>query len=138
MRHLVLALLIALLPIRGWIGEVMATGMASSRVAHSALAIENGATHVDRERAAGHFSHEVAPSESAAAMPDCPGHGDAPVPASHVSCDSCQACQACHTVGLSPPLTSPVPLLTPLAPPHSAVARFASADMAPGQKPPIS
>lgn len=29
MRHLILALLIALLPIRGWVGEVMATQMAS-------------------------------------------------------------------------------------------------------------
>jgi hypothetical protein len=137
MRHLLLALLIALVPIRGWVGDVMATGMASSRVAQPEFAIEMGAVHAHGARAEGHFGHETA-AQSADAMPDCAGHGDAPAVASPFSCDSCDSCQACHTLALSPPLTSAAPLLTAPAPPHSAVARFASADMAPGQKPPIS
>ena len=34
MRFLVVALMIALLPLRGWAGEVMATEMASSQITH--------------------------------------------------------------------------------------------------------
>lgn len=138
MRHLVLALMIALLPIRGWVGDVMATEMASTMATQPENATKMVAAHAHAAGAEGQLGPEMAHQQAAATMPDCPGHGDAPAPAAHASCDACQACQACHTVALSPPAASAVPLLTALTPPHSPVARFASADMAPGQKPPIS
>ncbi|MES2687345.1 MAG: hypothetical protein V4706_11015 [Pseudomonadota bacterium] len=130
--------MIALLPIRGWVGDVMATEMASTMATQPENATKMVAAHAHGAGAEGQFDHETAPQQAAATMPDCPGHGDAPAPATHASCDACQACQACHTVALTPPAASPASVMTALAPPHSPVARFASADMAPGQKPPIS
>ncbi len=114
-------------------------GLVANQPAHLASAIENIADSVHVPGAAAHFSHVAAAHQpQEAALPDCPGHGDTPAPASHVGCDSCTACQACHTVALSPAAVSAVQLAGAVAPPHSPVARFASADTAPGHKPPIS
>lgn len=139
MRHLVLALMIALLPIRGWVGDVMATEMASS---HSAVldATKIIADHAQPVWAEGHFDPTSAAPEAVVAALDCAGHGggDSPAPASGAHCEVCPACQACHTVALSPAADANAPALTPLPPPHSPVARFASADTAQGHKPPIS
>ncbi|GAB3478485.1 hypothetical protein GCM10011496_16870 [Polaromonas eurypsychrophila] len=139
MRHLILALMIALLPIRGWVGDVMATEMASSRPA--VLAATNTiADLTPLVWADGHFDHASAAPQPVAATPDCAGHGngDSPAPASGAHCEVCPACQACHTVALSPTADTTAPVLAPLSPSHSPVARFASADTAQGQKPPIS
>ncbi|WP_395058662.1 hypothetical protein [Polaromonas sp.] len=138
MRHLILALMIALLPIRGWIGDVMATEMASSSPAVS-VATKIIADHTLSVWADGHFDHSSGAAGPVAAAPDCAGHGngDSPVPASSAHCEVCPACQACHTVALSPTAIATAPVQAPLPPPHSPVARFASADMAQGQKPPI-
>lgn len=142
MRHLVLALMIALLPIRGWVGEVMATEMAtemaSSRSAQPEFAIKNIAAHAQRTGAEGHFGHQSADAMPATAMADCADHGDAAGADTAPSCDACASCQACHTVALSPAGVHASPGVTAQTPRPTLVARFASADMAPGHKPPIS
>ncbi len=117
MRFLVLALMIALLPLRGWVGEVMATEMAFE-VPKALLEAKNTKT---------------------AAMHDCEGHAKADEATQTDShCDVCPACQACHTVALSHLETHAASLAPPAALPHSPAAQFASAVAALGQKPPIS
>jgi hypothetical protein len=149
MRHLFVALLIALLPLRGWVGDAMATQMAAGQVQHSQTeqhgqphGQQHGATKTIAERqdntlAAAHFDHEE--TTASVAEPDCAGHstsGDTHTADGH--CESCAACQACNTVALS--LTGPdlCPAFKSLALPHAAADHFASADTALRQKPPIS
>jgi hypothetical protein len=139
MRHLVLALMIALLPIRGWVGEVMATDMASSKASQLQNATKMVAAHVDGAGAGGHFGHAATDSPMPAAAPDCAGHGTQEGdPMADAHGESCTVCHACHTVALFPLIPAmPSPMASP-AVPRSPAARFASAIAAPGQKPPIS
>jgi hypothetical protein len=147
MRHLLLAFLIALLPLRGWVGDAMATQMAAGQIQHSQSqehGQQHGATKTIAEQqddtlAAAHFDHEEAAQAQPAAEPDCAGHsmGES-THAADGHCESCAACQACHTVALS--LTGPdlSPAFRSLALPHPAADHFASADAALHHKPPIS
>jgi hypothetical protein len=151
MRHFLLALLIALLPLRGWVGDAMATQMAAGQMQHS-QSQEHGQQHgqqhdatktiaeyQDNTLVAAHFDHEEMAEALPAAEPDCAGHGAGEgTHAADGHCESCAACQACHTVALS--LTGPdlSPVLKSLALPLLAADPFASADTALRQKPPIS
>ena len=139
MRFLLIALMIALLPLRGWVGDVMATEMASNHAVQSEVAAKLTADHARTAGAEANFDHASAQAEAVSGDADCVGHGagDSTAAASG-HCESCTACQACHTVALSPLAADATPMLSPLAPPHSPVARFASADAALGKKPPIS
>ncbi|MCZ8257367.1 MAG: hypothetical protein O9327_17085 [Polaromonas sp.] len=147
MRHLLLALLIALLPLRGWVGDAMATQMSAGQIQHSQSeehGQQHGATktiaeHQDHTLAEAHFDHEDMAQAQPAAEPDCAGHGTGE--STHTAdghCESCAACQACNTVALS--LTGPdlCPVFKSLALPLPAADHFASADAALRQKPPIS
>lgn len=147
MRHLLLALLIALLPLRGWAGDAMATQMAAGQIQHSQSqqhgqqhdATKTIAEHQDTALAAAHFDHEEVAEALPAAEPDCAGHSTGEgTHSADGHCESCAACQACNTVALS--LTGPdlSPVFKSLAPPHPAADHFASADAALHQKPPIS
>jgi hypothetical protein len=135
MHHLVLALMIALLPIRGWVAEVMATDMASSKAVQLQNATKMVAAHAVGAGVADHFGHASTDSPA----PDSAGQGaqeGSPMTDAHG--ESCTVCQACHTVALFPLIPAmPSPMASP-AVPRSPAARFASAIAAPGQKPPIS
>ena len=148
MRIFLFALMIALLPLRGFAGDVMATEMAIVMVgqmqAHRADAIENIAVHADHAGASGHFDshHETAAAQEAATTANaCAGHVAAEQ--CHSSSNhgdnhgSCQACQACHTVALSLAFNQAQPVLASSMLPHLVAAQFASAEAALGQKPPI-
>ena len=154
MRFLIVALMIALLPLRGWTGEVMATEMASGQFSHQQVqlddAIELIAGHAHKQGVSATFegkktAFEVqkspfeAKDTQSAAMHDCEGHAKADAAAlADGHCDSCAACQACHTVALAtaePSLNLTFSSRTLLRP---AAAHFASATAALGQKPPIS
>ena len=151
MRIFLFALMIALLPLRGFAGDVMATEMAIQLAAqhsqqnevrdHHADATKHVATHADHSGASGHFDshHETAAAQEAAATANaCAGHVGAEQCHSSDNHGSCQACQACHTVALSLAL-NPVQTVFPSSTlPHLAAAQFASAEAALGQKPPIS
>lgn len=139
MRHLFLIFLIALLPLRGWVSDAMATGMAAGQVQQMQVAINSIATHAHATSAEANFHHETAVPEAAQTLADCAGHGsEENAYAGNSHCDSCSACQACHTVALShaAPILSSV--FHAFALPHAAADQFASADAALRQKPPIS
>jgi hypothetical protein len=145
MRHLLLALMIALLPLRGWVGDAMATQMAAAHVQHRQLvSTEQSATktiaasayHIGSE---GHSAHEEMSPEATLPMHDCAGQTtDSSIPADDTGCESCAACQACHTVALSPAVPGHSPVFEARSLPRPASDQFASADAVLGQKPPIS
>lgn len=120
MRYLIVALMILLLPLRGWAGDAMATHMAAT-----AGSSQTGST----------LTHE----KSASA--DCAGHhgsGQTDTDnAKSVNGETCQACQACHTVALSSSSAVDSVLFVAPSPPLVTAAQFTSADTALGQKPPI-
>ena len=135
MRLLILALMIVLLPLRGWAGDVMAVEMSS----HS-IAITSGAASAHKMAAATSFDHQNT------AVPDCHGAARSQAGVDQTATGAadeghsanCQACQACHALALSPPATAVAGFLslTQLLP--TRVAAFTSAAAALGQKPPIS
>ena len=137
MRYLVLVLMIALLPLRGWAGDVMAVEMASHSTSHL-VAINSGAigahemlatTSLDDNNQVFHDCHGVIQDQTggdrtAIVMDD--GHGS-----------TCQACQACHTVALSPSVTVMDGFLHSAQLLPTSATSFTSAFTALGQKPPI-
>jgi hypothetical protein len=136
MRHLLFAVLIALLLLRGWVGDAMATQMAAGQLQHQAtqVAAEAGHLHEDVEMA--HTGHGT----EAPALHDCAEQpadsGNSQSADGH--CETCAACQACHTVALSPAAPGAMPHFSALALPRPAADSFASADASLRQKPPIS
>lgn len=139
MRHLILILMIALLPLRGWAGDVMATGMAAEKVQQmqqERSATESIATQAHPAIDTAGFDHASAVHVATPAVADCAGHGAEVADASH--CDTCSACQACHTVAIADSAPAVPPTFQAFAPPQAAAYQFASADAALRQKPPIS
>ena len=133
MRVLVIILLLVLTPLRGWAADSMALQMATQGM--------GGHTET-------HGAHELPTSHADPAI-HCAGmadhHAEAAAPdsdedASHGGnpCSNCAACQVCATVALiTPPLVSTTsPQVHHL--PWIVAPAFSSADLAPGQKPPIS
>lgn len=139
MRHLLFALLIALLPLRGWVGDAMATQMAAGQLQHPAMqAAPQAAAHVHEAMDAGHTGHEEAAPEAALALHDCADPTtDGAGHSADGHCDTCAACQACHTVALSLPASALLPVFSAPTLPRPAADLFASADAALRQKPPI-
>jgi hypothetical protein len=140
MRLLLLALMIALLPLRGWVGDVMAMEMPAGL----SFATNNIATHADTAGAGGHIHVNTEASHTpchghdgaaADARADKAGSQDNPGPD---PCSHCSACQICHTVAV----TAAISLAVDTALPHllwpAGGLQFASAIPAPHLKPPIS
>ena len=153
--------MIALLPLRGWAGEVMATDMASTQVARAHLqvksATESGAARAHIDWATATFrgkktnfeiqkrlfqAADAQPSTQATEMHDCEGHakGDKTTGAmaDDASCDSCMTCQVCHTVALFHISAAFSLAFSPAFHLRPTAADFASAAAALSQKPPIS
>ena len=131
MRFLLLALLIALLPLRGWAG--------------GAPAIEKIATQAQPTASTGQFDINSKPTHS-----DCHGHVDValrmvsataqdPVNQSHCPAQtSCGDCQMCHTLAVvATPVVPPVMPL-PYEQPRAADTHFDSALSTLSLKPPIA
>ena len=160
MRRLFLFIMIALLPLRGWVGDAMAVEMA----AQSLYATEIVATYEYTTRATGQFdSKNAAPAHA-----ECPGHAalalgpaaestDTVAPAdvaytaataattattaddaTNGHCNTCGVCQICHSVALANAVALSPPDFIPQTRPAASSIRFASALTALGQKPPIS
>jgi len=125
MRRWLLILMVALLPLRGWVGDAMAAQMLGQQLA----AIESVAESAHRERATGHF-------DSKDAAHDC--HSAAPVadPAEG-SCASCVQCQVCSALVL-PSRVGPGAAVEARGLPATEGVHFASAPRAPVFKPPIA
>ena len=141
MRHLLVALMIALLPVRGWMGNAMAIDMAVNMAMQQvsmAQSSAEGATPASGSNAA---------SQAAAAMPeDCPmtaqnqngksvegeQAGDT---AASCNCNSCELCLALATFTLP---TLAIAASTAYVEPPSHGTRFSSAERVFSLKPPIS
>lgn len=159
MRCLILALMIVLLPLRGWIGDAMAMNSATG----PQIAIQNIATDVHPTLGSDHFDAQTSRFILAGALPDCADHAptsgavavpdpalsSSPGASAHPDCadcdgdhashdGTCNACQVCHTVAMSAD-TRPLPALAlPAFAPATSFHSFTSALPAPGLKPPIS
>ena len=145
MRRILLILMIALLPVRGWASDVMSVSHAAQQL----NAIELVATHALQTGATDTFNSYLK-DKSASSMPwDCPmaapdvasaaqdRSGKRLMPPKSL-CHGCGTCQLCMALATSMSLpvfdastaTYPVPL------PHNS--GFSSATLPPGFKPPIS
>lgn len=139
-RRILFLLMVVLLPLRGWVGDAMALqtvlagGMAHAAQADTASAAAHGQQ--------GHHGLAIDhPRHASAVAPpngDCadPSDGDSGLPHGH--CTTCTACQTCHTVAITAPSAGMVGGGPMTALPSLVEPRFASADRAPGFKPPIS
>ena len=146
MRRLLLILMIALLPVRGWASDVMTVASAAQQM----NAIASVADYAIPTRAKAEFDGYFA-AKPASSMPwDCPwrakdvgpaaqdGIDTASNSASIRLCNGCNTCQLCMALatGVNLPVvdatvaTYPVPL-----PGNSG---FSSANLPPGFKPPIA
>lgn len=131
MRRWFLLIMIALLPIRGWVGDVMAADMVTQQIA----AVQQVPTQAQPAPPADSADpHADCHGKAAATSPALPAAGDAAA----TDCGNCTSCQVCHTVAMA--ATSGAGPLSPV--PHAAPpvrgTHFASAEPARGFKPPIS
>jgi hypothetical protein len=121
-------LIIALLPLRGWVGDAMAGHMVAHQL-QAAQPAEAAHGHAAAHDCAG---HDAAAAESAAAH-----DGDAMQPLAG-DCPTCPACQACSAVALVFAAAGLGEEVFSLAPPPAGDPRFASAEPLRAHKPPIS
>jgi hypothetical protein len=145
MRIVLLILMIALLPLRGWAGDAMAMQQTTKRhhameiLAASADAVRTEDTFYSYSAGPQLPCHEIA-SDNGLSW-DSDQHHSANAsgkPAEHEDCNQCNSCQVCHSVALYP-FTSPVPIVALPTPVQSkGLTLFASVPHAPHLKPPIS
>jgi len=134
MRVFSVALMIALLPLRGWVGDVMAMELTTQSLAvhphaeaspHAAMP----ACHEGHAAQAQHHDHAMAVD---AMPPASPESGQAAA-----DCGSCSVCQICHSVALAAVLPQLPAAVSSAAAPASGHTLYASAERALGYKPPI-
>ena len=140
MRHLFLILMIALLPLRGWVSDAMATGMLASQVQQQQkTATKTVATHGHEAGTKAHQDTETVVADVTPTAADCPGHASgAESHAADAHCESCSVCQACHTLALFPTGTDVTAVFNLSMLPWAAVAQFSSAETEKKKKTPIS
>ena len=140
MRRLLLILMIALLPVRGWAADVMGVVMAAHELSVT-LRIAGGAG------SAGHLgsaneAKSVHPSGSETPFsmsPNCPmwaaqTTGDD----TSTSYEGCATCQLCMALVVGQPFVLSTSASLPQAAQEFSSVTFTSAERAPGFKPPIS
>ena len=129
MRVLIIVLLLVLTPLRGWAADSMAVQMATQGMGSKSEAHEIPANAADPAiHCAGMADHHT---NAAATDDEGAKQGGAP-------CNNCAACQVCATLALiAPPLVN-VTSSQAHRLPWAAVPSFSDAELAPGQKPPIS
>lgn len=141
MRTLFLALMIALLPVRGWLGDAMAIEMVRHAMpaAEAVAGVAQAATEAHCHEA-GDMAMTAMDNASHAEHAMADGHGDGSDSdhASHQGCGTCTACQVCHSVALGGTELPGIAHDAPQAAPAAPAARFASTEPFLGLKPPIS
>lgn len=147
--------MIALLPLRGWVGDAMAGQMLQQQMA----AINSEASRIDSTRGNGGFdASTMAPAASPMATSlnmqasaphgaECEGHRGAtaamadgmdPADMAASDCATCPSCQVCHGFVLVMPLPTTALTAHQQAAPTVHGEKFASAEAVRGFKPPIS
>lgn len=124
MRRFFILLMIALLPLRSWAGDVMAVSMSVQALMQA--------------------SSDTVVRQVSGAMEDCAGHpdsvGEAPTAgaADDGNCKTCVTCQICHSVAVVSidVLARGLPEVSRLK--STSASTFASATLADSVKPPIS
>lgn len=141
MRLLLVALMIALLPVRAWLGDAMAMQMVAGPSAtlkmaeSSASPVKAGATFSLNSETVPLPCHDATSAVGHASdFPTSPTSTD---PATHSDCAQCSTCQVCHSVALSPVINLLPMLAMSTQVVHGGHALFASAPRAPYLKPPI-
>ncbi len=123
MRRFIFILMIALLPLRGWMGEAMATDMAAMHLI-AVQAINTPATD------------DLSSKNEMHSMTDCDMHKTQSAEKTSAK-SSCTHCQACHATGLVSTVQIASFDQVQYAPPLAQNSQFASANIAHSQKPPI-
>ncbi len=123
MRRFIFLLMIALLPLRGWMGEAMATEMAATNLI-ATKAINTPATaDINTIKSISDCDmHKSNASDTTVTMTEKP---------------SCTHCQACHATGLINTVQIASFDQVQYAQPLAQASQFASASIANSQKPPI-
>ncbi len=122
MRHLIFALMIALLPLRGWVGDAMAVTMAAQQVSAVQASADVSAMPED--------CHMLSQSTHPAGEATSTGAGG--------HCADCNTCQLCLSFATLAVFDPPPAVFQPFAGPAPAGTRFNSADSVVSLKPPIS
>ena len=151
MRFLLIALMIALTPVRGLMSDAMAIGMFSTQqmaqTAQAAGATTGQAEAVASLDASKQPAHHHDPSglledcADAAAVnvpADCSANGSGCATQVAQGCDSCSACQSCHGVALVTDLSGHEDLLRSRRTTTATLSDFVSAEGEPALKTPIS
>lgn len=120
MRACFIALMIALLPLRGWVGGEMAAEMAFPPTQATTHAMQRAASHPD-----------CALHAAVAGMSATPDDGTDPG-------SGCTACQMCHALAMEAPPSRQAVEALPWRTVPVAASNFASADRALSVKPPIA
>jgi hypothetical protein len=131
MRRWLLLVMVLLLPLRGWVGEAMASEMLQQHVAAVAQQVapahEHGA-YQGHDHRHGHDCDEHAHA--------APADADPAQPQASADCPTCAGCQACSSPALSPavPVTAAGGFSQPR--PHTVQLAYTSAEPAVALKPP--
>lgn len=124
MRRYIVILMILLLPLRSWAGDLMAVLMTTQALSAASASVVALQASSDVNECAGHSAVQSETPDTGAVED---GH-----------CNTCVTCQICHSVAL---VNISLPSLGEPAASHvrsSSPASFASATLADSVKPPIS
>ncbi len=147
MRRWLLVLLVALLPLRLWAGDAMATGMvtgAMEPVTEDRLVVPDSVanyqyfTGADTEFHSEYSApqHDDCISVASAVTTEC-GDCQTVAPADHANCQNCTNCQTCNTVALAVTLLQQPPSAIATTAPTGRPLAFVNAVPDRGLKPPI-
>lgn len=121
--------MMALLPLRGWLGDAMAMQQMAPAM-QAAAAAAPASAHAGHAAMPCHDTNETAApaagTDGEAGSHDSHGHGH------------CTACQICHSVAAGTNHAPPRPSAWRHAAPHTATPRFVSAEPRRLAEPPIS
>ena len=128
MRYFWIIVMLVLLPLRGWAGQLMSVDMAMQQVAQAVTSADG--------------SHPM----TLASMPDdCPMHAMATETTSNGQpdsssppCSGCDTCELCLTIASFTPSQFHATVFSPTTAPAAMPHGFVSADRASRLKPPIS
>ncbi len=135
MRRFFIILMIALLPLRSWAGDVMTLEMAVGQMTAVVQATPQTASDCHGQNAGlSNFGYETLnANETTESMVEAMDGSVA-----DGRCDTCGTCQICHSVALADFSFSELPSLTAFSLLPRDSTGFASAPCALGLKPPIS